>query len=313
MPQQIVIADSSQLSQWVDCAQNWNYGSAQHLIAINKQDPSETLRPGDALAAGSLGHKYLEIYYSTLFNSKDPGFAARTALNFDPDAADKADGMQFPLSQPLRDQVRNRFRDYLMTYAADRDFTVAHKKVPAVFAKDGLLVDAFIDDPLIEKGFTYKLFESSEYLFLLEGRVDFVGYAKDGTLLWMDHKFQFREHRLYPESIQFKNYSLALGMNLAVINYVRLHKTVCDKTFVREPISFGSQKLRYWKQELTEMYVGIAKQQASGEFPRNWGSCGGRWGHSCQFAPLCEEGNAEIRAAVQRRDFMKKERVWRPW
>jgi len=339
---QTLILDSSQISNWLSCPQSW---ANRGLIAINKKDPEETLRPGDALAAGSLGHKYLEIYYTELARTQDASLAAKLALAFDPDEGDKVD-KQYPLSPELREKVRQRVIDYLTFYSADRDYRPAFKKQHTIVVRkmcrlcnliqngkalpeNGCkhevverLCDSFVRDPLIEKGFSYKLFESNEYLFVLEGRVDFMGEAQDGTLLWMDHKFQFRKHNLYAKSIQFKNYSLATGLNLAVINYIRLTEKVDKETFVRQPLSFSSLEMRYWKQELTDLYVSIAKTIADPFYylnesltyahSQNRSSCGGAWGRTCQYAPLCEEYNPQIRAAVQKRDFMPR-KEWRPW
>ena len=331
---QTLILDSSQISNWLSCPQSW---ANRGLISINKQNPEETLRPGDALAAGSLGHKYLEIYYSELTRTQDSAAAAKLALAFDPDKEDLVD-KQFPLDLALREKVKNRVMDYLIYYSAKQDYKPAFKKKHKIVVRKicrlcGLvqngtalpqngcshevverLCDSWERDPLIEKGFSYKLFESSEYLFVLQGRVDFMGEAQDGTTLWMDHKFQFRKHNLYAKSIQFKNYSLAMRLNLAVINYIRLTEKVDKETFVRQPLSFSALELRYWKEELIDLYADIAKTIAKPGYyldeerayseSQNRSSCGGAWGRTCQYAPLCEEYNPQIRAAVQKRDFM---------
>lgn len=300
---QTLILDSSQISAHEECPTEW---SNRGLISI------DFAKVGEAMAAGSLGHKYLEIYYDTLCRSDgDMKLATETALAFDPDAADQVDS-QFPLDLALREKVKQRFCDYLFNYPADRDYRPAYKKLHGITVKNGVLADVVQRDPLIEKGFSYKLFESKEYLFVLEGRIDFMGEASDGSVLWMDHKFQFREHLLYPKAIQFRNYSLATGLNLAVINYIRLHDKIGPKTFVRQPLSFSSLEMRYWKEELISIYVRIAKEVAAGEFPKNRNSCGGAWGRACMYAPLCEEYNPAIRAAIQKRDFVER-KEWRPW
>jgi hypothetical protein len=306
---QTLILDSSQISAWFECPTIW---ANRGLIQINKRDPAATNRPPDKMAAGSLGHKYLEIYYDTLARTKLSAIAARAALDFDPDAADKIEP-QFPLDVKLRKAVLDRFIEYMMVYPPEMDYRPAVKQKSAVGVNSaGLLIDTTVPDPLIEKGFSYNLYESPEYLFVLEGRIDFVGYAKDGTLLWMDHKWQIKEHALYEKSIQFRNYSLATGLNLAVINYIRLHKELQNNTFVRQPLSFSSLEMRYWRQELIETYVAIAKQVAAGQFPQNRGACGGSWGHACQFTPLCEEYNPTAKQQIAKRDFTAR-KEWRPW
>jgi hypothetical protein len=300
--------DSSQISNWFECSQRW---ANRGLIAINKKEPELTLQPGEAMAAGSLGHKYLEIYYQILAETGNSELAARSAFAFDPDKADKVE-KQFPLDQKLRDLVRTRFSNYLTYYSAKGDYIPATRFVPHIITKNGVLADSTRKEALVEKGFSYKLYESSEYLFILEGRIDFLGKAQDGTYFWMDHKWQFKEHELYAKSIQFRNYSLATGLYMAVINYVRLHKEIKTNTFVRQPLSFSAYELKCWKQELIEIYVQIAKQVREQDFPKNRAACGHGWGGGCQFIPLCDERNASIRATIQKRDFMSA-KEWRPW
>ncbi len=304
---QTLILDSSQISAWFECPTEW---ANRGLVAIDKKDPSKTLQPGAAMAMGSLGHKYLELYYTEIGNDVMSGQAVQKAIQFDPDAEDKADS-QYPLDPELREKVKKRFLEYTIFYNSG-DYKPAYKKTHRVEVRDGILTDAVGRDPLIEKGFSYKLFESSEYLFVLEGRIDFMGEAQDGTLLWMDHKFQLREHLLYSKAIQFRNYALATGLNLAVINYVRLHEKLEKNTFVRQPLSFSSLEMRHWREELIDTYVVIAKQVAAGHFPQNRNSCGGAWGRPCMYTPLCEEYNLQTRAAVQKRDFVAR-KEWRPW
>jgi hypothetical protein len=305
---QTLILDSSQISQWYECGTEW---SQRGLIQINKKDPTETFRPSDALAAGSLGHKYLEIYYTELALSGDSALAARRTLAFNPDEADKIE-KQFPLDIALRAKVKQRVVDYFMFYGPGRDYKPAFKKKAIVEIYNGLPRDALVRDPLVEKGFSYKLFENKQYLFVLEGRIDFIGEAQDGTILWMDHKFQFREHELYVKSIQFRNYSLATNLNLAVINYIRLHDKIQPKTFLRQSLTFSSLEMRHWKEELTDIYMQIARQVVVGNYPKNRNSCSGAWGKPCQYVSLCEEYNLEIRAAIQKRDFTQR-KEWRPW
>jgi PD-(D/E)XK nuclease superfamily len=331
---QTLILDSSQIAAHESCPTEW---SNRGLIQINKANPAETLRPGDPLAAGSLGHKYLEIYYSELAISGDSTAAAKQALAFDPDEADKVD-KQFPLDLALREKVRNRVIDYFTMYGGlGRDYKPGSRstiqvgvqkicRLCGLIRKNGnslppngclhevveQLCDIPTKDPLIEKGFSYKLFENRDFLFVLEGRIDFMGTAPDGTVLWMDHKFQFREHTLYSKSIQFRNYALATGLNLAVINYIRLHEKITKQTFVRQPLSFSSLEMRHWKEELIGIYMRIAREVREGVFLQNRQSCSGSWGRPCQFTPLCEEYNPVIREAIRKRDFTTK-KEWRPW
>lgn len=311
MPPQTLVLDSSQLSTLLECEERWRLENAENLIHINKTHPEETNRPNDLIAAGSLGHKYLELYYRTLGLTQDGKEAAAAALSFDPDKADETDSHSFPLDTDLRKKVRNRFCDYLMTYAA-QDYAVCTRREPAIgLDGDGNLADIFKYTPLVEQGFSYKLYESQEYLFVLEGRIDLIAEA-GGQTLWMDHKFQFRERELYKKSIQFRNYALATGLDLGVINYVRMTKEVGPKTFCRQPISFSTMERRLWKQELIEICIDLKKKISCGELKQNFGACGGKFGYECEFTPLCEEWNPATREAVKVKNFTRR-KEWKPW
>lgn len=303
---QTLILDSSQIAANFSCPTEW---ANRGLVAIDKAHPENTFRPSDSAAAGTLGHKYLEIYYSALACGKSSDEAGLIASRFN------GLGDDFPLPGPLRDKTKQRVLDYFFFYGQSGDYTPAAKKIKSIIPSpdNQSLIDSFQLDPLIEKGFSLQLFESNEYLFVLEGRIDFIGQTHDGTRLWMDHKFQFRAHDLYIKSIQFRNYALATGLNLGVINYIRLHDKLDDKkTFVRQPMSFSSLEMRHWREELIEIYVKIARQVRDNHFPQNRNSCSGGFGKPCQFTPLCEEYNLETREAIKRQNFVPK-KEWRPW
>lgn len=308
MARQVVIMDSTQLSTFFECEQKNDYEHTQSLVQINHANPALTFQVPDKIAAGSLGHKYLEIYYKILGTTQDPAEAARIALEFDPDKADKIDP-EFPLSAELRQKVRNRFIDYLGFYS--RDYTVAIKSKHTIGVKNGMLADIAVPEPLVEQGFSYGLLDTAEYLFVLEGRLDFIGHTH-GELLWMDHKWQLRQRDLYPKSIQFRNYCLATGLSLGVINYIRLHDKQSKTTFVRDTVSFSPAEMYAWKQELIEMFIHVAKVQASGEFALNRSACPGKFGYPCNYTSLCDTYNPRERAALKARDFTKG-REWKPW
>ena len=311
MSRQTLVLDSSQISTLLECEERWRLEQQEQLIHINKSCPAETNRPNDPIAAGSLGHKYLEIYYRTLGMTSDQTESAKVALAFDPDAADGNDSHSFPLDLELRAKVKKRFCDYLLVYAA-RDYAVKTARRSAIgLDENGDLSDTFEYIPLVEQGFSYKLFESPEYLFVLEGKIDLIAEA-GGQDLYVDHKFQFRERELYKKSIQFRNYALATGLDLGIINYIRMTKDIGPKTFVRQPISFSALERRLWKQQLIGIYIELAKKIQRGELIQNFGACGGKFGYECEFTPICEEWNPDTKRAVKARDFTKR-KEWKPW
>lgn len=311
MPKLTLVLDSSQISTLYDCEERWRLSQQETLIRIDPYNPTETLRPPDAISAGLLFHTLLEIYYRELCLTTDPSRAAQTALDFDPDKADVQDNHEYPIDPDMRKKVYNRFTDYLMCWG-NRDYTVGHKlkSIIDVDPTTGFPIETTQTIPLVEQGFSFPLLDTSEYLFVLEGRIDFIGTC-GGQFLWMDHKTQGRKHNLYKKSIQFKNYALATGFDMGVINYIRLTDKIDKETLVRDPISFSPHEMLAWKQELIEKYVEWARKISRGELQRNRAACGSEFG-PCQFTAICEEYNPTMREQIKRGKFMQR-KVWKPW
>ena len=302
---QTLILDSSQISSFLECQEKWNLSYIENLTRSNVTD--------NPIAAGTLMHKYLEIYYKKIGEGHPPLNAYQIAGSFNPDKEDHKD-KGYPLGVDLRRRVLNRFTDYVTVYTSKKDYEVAKRKVYDIkFNEHGLPVDGTKEEPLVEQGFSYELLNNKEYLFILEGRIDLLAVL-GSEHVWVDHKLQFRERELYSKSIQFRNYALATGLNLGVINYIRLHQSVNEKTLVRQPISFSSLENRLWKQELIEIFISIAKSLSNGdrEFKKNREACSGKFGYPCPFTPICEEWSGETREAIKKRDFVKREE-WQPW
>ena len=115
MPKQTLVLDSSQISTFLECAEKWNLINIECLTKSNTVD--------DAMSAGTLMHKYLEIYYTCLGLGLHKDVASRRALEFNPDEKDEADNHQYPLGKEIRQQIVNRFIEYTMVY--QNDFEVA--------------------------------------------------------------------------------------------------------------------------------------------------------------------------------------------
>jgi hypothetical protein len=303
MSKQILILDSSQLSTYLECPEKHSLVNIEHLTKSNTLD--------DPMVAGTLMHKYLELYYKAKGIGHSNDIATRFALAFNPDEKDETDNHDYPLGLPLRKQIVDRFLEYTMVYSQS-DYEVATRpSYKVTIDENSLPVDSYEGEPLIEQGFSYELLSTNEYLFILEGRIDFIG-STHGSPLWMDHKLQFRKRSLYKKRIQFRNYSLALGYNLGVINYIRMAKDASKETLVREPISFSSYENRLWREELIDIYIKIAQEQKSGVHFHNRDSCDGKYGYPCQFTSICEEASETTKNAIKVRDFVKR-KEWKPW
>ncbi len=259
MSRQVLIADSTQITHFLECPEFHNLKDKQHLGTDTEVD--------EPIMAGTFGHKLLDTYYSNLHLGIEK--ASELALAFEPP-------MEFNLSSELISLIKERFNLYWMTYSRN-DVKPLMKRVHIISFRDikpeleligGLYIfpeikelypiDTYPNVALVEQGFSYELLNTSEYLFVLEGKVDLIGEISN-TKVWVDHKFQFRKRDLYNKSIQFRNYSLATDLNMAVINYIRLHKAVEKDTLKTDLISFSPQERRYWKQELIEIFISMAR------------------------------------------------------
>jgi len=311
---------------------SWHYSYEQRL------QPSA--RSGNVpMDMGTYGHKLLEILYKEEARGVQRSDALDAAFAYDLDQmtcrcshgaehhaniaplahvgpcqaigcpCQDFQGIAFPLTTEERERVRDRVFEYSVAEG--------HGDLPQFRAPS---------PDYVEVGFSHKLFEDDSRIYVLEGRIDFIGQIAqsipDG---WADHKFQMRQRDLYLQKIQFKNYSLVLKKNIGIVNYIRFaQKFEKGKTFVRKPISFSSLELRYWESQLLRIYHRFENtvsdflgSSAPWEDPnsdlRKWDACEGKYGYSCDFTPLCEVAyNPQLVQIKMDADFTKKA-AWRPW
>lgn len=299
---QTLILDSSQLSTYWECPEKWHISYLENITKENTVD--------EPVTAGTYGHKLLERYYEGIATGKSHSEAVAYAL------AHKLP-LDYPLSADMKGRVVKRFNDYWMTYCTNDVTPALGKPTHSIVEQDGSFLDTYTPKALVEQGFSYHLFESREYLFILEGKIDMI-YKREGVPEWMDHKFQFRERTLYNKSIQFRNYSLVTGFSIGCINYIGLQKEVTAKTFRRQIITFSPAELKEWRQEIIEKFVEIATALrrdwyfGPGGKSKNRDSCTGKFGYACPFTKICEESNPHLVKSIKEIEYVKKE-IWRPW
>jgi hypothetical protein len=337
----VLVLDSSQLDTFDTCPTHWHYQYQEGLLP-------EKARPTTPMDMGTYGHKLMEIYYKGIANGLNPVDVMNQALEFDIDKetcqcshnrekhADKGyeplvaeglinpcqtigctcqnfEGVQFPINAGERQQVKDRFVEYLM---------VEGTSIPALRPHS---------PEHVEVGFSKKIYEDDERLYILEGRIDLIGQiannVPDG---WADHKWQIRERDLYLSTIQFRNYSMVLEKEIGVVNYVRLAKKFePGKTFKRDVISFSRTQIKWWEARVIEMFNrvenAISSSLIESNFEKDWqwyqendslrrrSACSGRYGYPCPYTPICENaGNTQFIKLIETTDFKKKP-VWRPW
>lgn len=271
-------ADSSQIVEFLQCEQSWQYSYQRNIV--HKYIPTE------AMDWGTIFHGMLERYYQARIDGADWMKAQIPAYD---DLAETK--KKFKLSEEDFLFIKQRFLQYVCFY-------MQNDYIPLTS----------------EKGFSIPIYESEDFFFVLEGRIDLIALTVDrSTKLIMDTKTQQREAYYYPRSIQFKNYALATGLNHCVINYVRWHKEIKENTFERKSVYFSNLYLKEWKRELISIFFKMAHAIITKRFEKRLSTCqNDGWGHPCQFVDLCDEKNEQIRNGLIQINYMQKP-IWRPW
>lgn len=298
-----LILDSSQIGLFLTCNQLWNLSAREQIQIKRTREFRETM------LMGTYGHAILDSYYKGKAAGKNFALALNEALKFDIDNyyckcgllisqhpstdCTQLEIVPFELDREKRKIVRDRVQMYAYHWNSENaDFEPLNQES-------------------VETGFSVKLYEDDEKLYILEGRIDLIAKLQ-GLDCIVDHKFQARESELYVNSIQFKNYCLATRMPMMVINYIRFASGK-STTFVRSIISRTSQDNANWHGELITIYDKIAHIIMNNQtFEKNWNSCGGQWGQNCQFIQLCECYDSEIRESRKQQHYEPK-RQFRPW
>lgn len=274
----ILAADSSQIVEFLQCEQSWQYS---YQKSITRKYKLET-----AMDWGTIFHGMLERYYQALIENK-------SWLNAQESAYDclAADRVKFKLSNEDFLFIKQRFLQYACFY-------MQHDYIPLI----------------AEKGFSIPIYESDDFYFVLEGRIDLIAMTRDRAVkLIVDTKTQEREYQYYPRSIQFKNYALATGLNHCAINYVRWHKDVQENTFERKAVYFSNKYLMDWKKELISIFFKMAHAIITKRYEKRLSTCQNNgWGKPCQFVELCDEKNSKVREGLIQINYMQKPE-WKPW
>lgn len=339
MPEKFILTlSSSQIESFLTCATLWHY-----QYQMNLSTKRENQRPHVSMDKGTYGHRLLEIIYKERARGNYKG-ALEVAFSYDLDAStcrcghsvekhEFGDGqlldqttpnnclstgcscdlfvpVPFPLDKQERESVKQRVLEY--TFAEGAAFPELRARSPES----------------VEVGFSQVLYEDESRLYILEGRIDFIGQiANNVELGWADHKFQDRRRDLYLKSIQFRNYSQALEMPIGVVNYIRFAaKFEKETTFKRSVISFSRAEIQSWRSNLIQIYKKVEEavnQPSVPEYENQWydpmdslrnrSACSGRFGYPCDYTPLCEEfNNPQLIQLKEKSDFDVRE-PWRSW
>ena len=323
-----------------------------YSLVLSVQETSDSKSAGEnvPLDSGTMGHKLLEIYYK----ARAAGFDSNTAIgkafeyDFDKETCRCGHGHEYHRSYAVVSMPH--YRPVVSPPKCESIGCGCIEFIPQPFpldvvqrkfVKDRVLEYTFAEGTVIpelkatspehvEVGFSKKIYEDENRLFILEGRIDLMGeIAGNCPNGWADHKFQMRERDLYLKSIQFRNYSLATELAIGVVNYIRFAKKVeKDKTFKRAIISFSRAEMANWHENLIRIFskinnvlqplfepTGTDEWQWYCEHDtlRNRASCSGKFGYPCDYTTLCENNtNPELIKILESTDY-KQRPEWRPW
>ena len=301
-----LILDSSQLSTIYSCMQKWDWSQNHKLYKLS--DEGGELPLSQAILGGTYGHKLMEVYDTVLMKTGDAVEAISIAGNEE----------TWSIKEPQHfftsgDKVETFLRE-ISTLDPKRKSLVYQRAFGSIvrYARDPYTVLG------VEQGFSHKLYEDDNNLFILEGRFDIL-IEKQGIRLWADHKFQDQARNLYPKNVQFRNYSMVSGCNTGMINYVRLNQSETPTTYHRALTPFSPDELEAWRNELILKYFEVKSFKLYGPPVnhtvkwRNRGTCGHFEYDECWYTQLCNETNPELIQIRIDQNYGIREKMWRPW
>lgn len=322
-----LVLDSSYIQSFSECPQMAHYSYGMRLAPVDRALDEKS----DAATQGSYGHKLLERFYK-IKNNYSITDAMEFAMSVKADEIcecghDLVDHIEIETLEGIKHKCtgQNEVPCKCETPKASKvEITPEEKKLVGTRFREYVFTyiqnDFQIETPHhAEVGFSYKLYEDHEYLFILEGKIDLFNPTY-GTykLGYADHKFQLRRRDLYTKSIQFRNYGLVTNAKLAMINYVRLTQKVDTTTYKRQLISFAPGEHEWWRKRLIKYFLKVAEQryQINALGPhwveKNWGSCSGKFGYECDYTQLCNERDHAVKLAVEKNLYQIKPE-WKPW
>lgn len=167
----------------------------------------------------------------------------------------------------------------------------------------------------VEKGFSKVLYEDAHFLFIYEGRIDFVGkFQNDPLRYWVDHKSENQKEDLNPDSNQFIGYSWAMGTTNGLINYIGFQDSKGpSEAFRRTIVTHKREQIEEWKQETIYNYFRLANTYRHGIFTKTRTHCKRYKCRPCAFIEVCRQTNARKIELLLESEFVKREVPWRAW
>lgn len=322
-----LILDSTQINAFDECPRLWYY---EHVRRLRLASSKPRRRVMDI---GSYGHKLLELYYQAIASGKSRSDSLAYCFAYKPEDICDCGHVRHihkptTLDPLLTDGNNCKYKNCKCEAFTEVEALVSKKDEEFLRQRLVEYFTVYINNDIrpyspehVEVGFSYKLDERIDRLYVLEGKIDILGvYATFPS--FTDHKFQERRKELYDKSIQFKNYALVTGCRNAFINYIRLAKETGTDTFVRRTIFFTEPEIALWRKRLIAIYDHVFDLMVqnekdpffwqSEESQPRWSRCSGKFGYTCDYTTLCEELSPTV-AERKIEHLYTIGKIWRPW
>lgn len=273
----VLSLDSHSLSQFQRCPRSFQLGNIRCL---------SPRKEAKALSKGTLLHEVLAEYYNGL---KEGVPKAELAPKIFTSIQSRKDtGLEYDELQA----ISSRFLEYAAHYEKDWE---------------PIRVEGFQ-----HTGFSKVLYEDARVKFIYEGRIDLLARVAGKFNYWVDFKSQSARYSFnrFPNVNQFIGYSWASGFP-GIIGYVTWSKTVSDRTFRRQDITYSPQFIEKWRQSTIGWFKKILKSISKGEYDYDFSACDTKYG-ACSFNKICSASNQRAEDWIIKNDFKKTER-WKAW
>jgi hypothetical protein len=273
--------DSSQIVAFRNCPRLWRLSYLEQL--------GRKYSRKKAFDMGTIVHHLVEKYYEF----KKQGLSITDARRESIEILRKIKNAQpelFSLLLPAEQQALiTRFNAYCAFYAEN----------------DLETVDT-------EIGFSVPIVDNDEFLFVLEGRIDWLVKLPNGETAFVDHKTQSRKATLYARRVQFMNYAIATQTRTGLVNYISLADKFDADTFRRDLLTYSPAILERHLHWLVETFHRAAVCIAEGYYPQEFNSCEGSTYGPCNFTTICEYTSEALQEAMKKQYYQIRER-WTPW
>lgn len=292
MKKLILSADSHALSSYTRCPQEYKYSHIQNL---------ETAQSKAFFDKGTLVHLMLGLYYRL----RRRGFAADKAGLLVVSKRLPRWIKLFQLSKEEELLILGRFFEYVQNYQ--------HEDIKPIG---------------IEVGFSEILFENRNFLFIYEGRIDWIGYEKVGNeylLHFTDHKTRSANYGLDCFKNQFFGYAWMMRKvygkdykNWGKVNYFGLQADKTsklskdDKLFEKVWFHFTDAQIDQWEADTIFWFHRMLQSKVLNNWPRSW-QCDRKFG-ICSFKKICNAATDwEKKLVINSPVFKRNEKAWTAW